>query len=106
MASETICCPYCNSQVTVSEQAPPARVTCPRCGEAFPYRPVNGTAAAAEPGGWGRAPAEHSVGDPAAAGLDGRRRLNRSLALGIVGAMLAVAAGALGFALMTKPVRR
>ncbi|HEV3258527.1 MAG TPA: hypothetical protein VG013_16740 [Gemmataceae bacterium] len=103
MTSETICCPYCNAYVTIPDVAPPARVSCPRCGEAFPYRPAG---AADEGTAWDRPQAEEPVHDPSAGLPEGPRRSNRSLALVIVGAMAAIAACALGFALMTRPLRR
>jgi len=106
MVPETICCPYCNSYVTVSHQAASPRVTCPRCGEAIPYRSAGEPDAAGESPARERTPDEDPFRETGPATEAVRQASNRSLALGIVGVMVAVAAGALGFALMTKPVRR
>jgi len=103
MAWETIHCPYCNAQVMVPAAAPPGRVHCPRCGEAFAYRAAG--QGGDEGAAWERAAAEMPLPD-GAGGPPAPGRSNRWLALVIVGAMAAIAAGALGFALMTRPVRR
>jgi hypothetical protein len=47
MTAEPLNCPYCNARVPVpAPDEARARVTCPRCGETFPYRPADTTAVA------------------------------------------------------------
>jgi hypothetical protein len=50
MTPELLTCPYCNAQVPTPALDPArSRITCPRCGETFPYRPPDTGAVTAGP---------------------------------------------------------
>lgn len=96
MTSVTTTCPYCNSHVALSaETAPGLRVPCPRCGEAFAYRPHEGDAATPVP-----------VPTTAARNPVALRRSNRVVAGAVLGGMVVMAIVGLAWALWTVPDRR
>ncbi|HXG13193.1 MAG TPA: hypothetical protein VNK04_25775 [Gemmataceae bacterium] len=98
MISEPLACPYCNAYVTVpADAAPGQRVPCPRCGEAFPYRPREGVAPVAV--------ALASPASPAVA-VPHRRWPNWAVAGVVLGVMAMMAAIGLFWALKTVPDRR
>jgi DNA-directed RNA polymerase subunit RPC12/RpoP len=102
MSVEPFACPYCNSYVTVpADAAPGQRVACPRCGEAFPYRPRTEAAAAASPGA-----ALATASSAAEVRTAPPRRANRLVAGIVLGGMAVMAAVGLVLALKTMPERR
>jgi hypothetical protein len=100
MAPETITCPYCNAYVTVPHsQGGNRRVTCPRCGEAFPYPATR--AAGLDPGVPPDPAADHV--DP---GQAVQRRSNRRVAGILIALMAVMALIGLLVSLQTVPTRR
>jgi hypothetical protein len=101
MSRDLSSCPFCNAELPLPERGTPGNATCPRCGEALPFR-------SSEPGGstgitasLPPVPSEVPVADPSP-----RRWSNRAVAgwvLAIMGAMMV-----LGFvyAQMTVQQRR
>ncbi len=91
MTADTIACPYCNSLLPRPQTSGP-RLTCPRCGESFPYS------------GGEAAPADASPAIPVQAQPKGRA--NRRLAFAVLGGMGLMALLSLTYALATVEWRR
>jgi hypothetical protein len=91
--SETIACPYCNSQFPRPAQADAGRWQCPRCGDSFPADPS--------------VLADSAAGLPSAAALaPPQAPATRRTAGLLLGLMLCMALLALFYALYTQPWRR
>jgi hypothetical protein len=95
-------CPYCNALVSPPAHARPGqRLTCPRCGEAFPYRPSAETAFSPLP-----TPDRRPASEPAAAAPTATRWSNRAIGLTLLAIMATMAVVGLTFAELTTPARR
>lgn len=101
MNADPICCPYCNSIVGPALTTSP-RLTCPRCGEAFPNRSGQQAAASDVP-----------VTDAPVNGRafpkplpTGPQWSNRAIARAVLGVMATMAVIGLAFALWTVQARR
>ena len=104
MLADTTSCPYCNAYVTIPEGGTPTqKLSCPRCGESFSYRP----AGSAESGylAAGDGPAGSPIDDRFAR-PSMRRPSNRLMAAGVLGLMLLMALISLMVGLKTVPFRR
>ncbi|MBY0525094.1 MAG: hypothetical protein K2R98_16940 [Gemmataceae bacterium] len=102
MSVDSLSCPYCNSLVPPPAQAPiTQRLTCPRCGESFPYRSAEAAQAAAN----GTASASLLATQVAAAPARSRWS-NRAIATSVLGIMVLMAAVGLTYALLTVEWRR
>lgn len=106
MTADSLTCPYCNAYVPMPAGAAPGqRLPCPRCGEAFPYRPP-------ETGGEGPVPFSPNGNPPPfpdprpEAPPPPRRWSNRAVAGGVLGVMAVMAVAGLIFAFKTVPNRR
>jgi hypothetical protein len=102
MSTSVATCPYCNSVTPAPAGAAGGeRLTCPRCGEFFSYRP---------PEAEGSAPARpQSAASPFAAASTapvGRRWPNWALALAVLGGMAVIAGATVAFVLGTIDFRR
>src|SRR5436309_13832282 len=101
MASSMLTCPYCNSLVPAPEHPPQGgRLLCPRCGEAFPYRPL-GTDQAGESHPAVAAPAPGPVLDTPV-----WRWSNGAVAAVVLALMALLATVSLTFSLLTVQDRR
>jgi hypothetical protein len=101
MISEPLFCPYCNARVGRTEPlGVGTRLSCPRCGESFAYRPP-------EEGANGRAePAAGPLAPDAVTPPPTHRVSNRRLALRVLGVMGLMAVLGLTWALATVGFRR
>jgi predicted RNA-binding Zn-ribbon protein involved in translation (DUF1610 family) len=102
MPADTTSCPYCNAYVTIPEGGT-QKLSCPRCGESFSYRPAGGAESGYFAAGGGPA---GSLIDDRFARPSMRRPSNRLMAAGLVGLMLLMALISLMVGLKTVPFRR
>jgi hypothetical protein len=104
MSAASIHCPYCNAQFSSPNVTPGARISCPRCGERFAFRPLAATAITANPDFPANGP--HT---PAEAPVPSTPRLpvsNGFIALVLLSVMLLMAALGGIYAWRTAGIRR
>lgn len=92
-------CPYCNAVVPIpASSAAGDRLSCPRCGDSFPYRPADSD---------GRAQAQPSHSTSRSELAETQTRLsNRAVAAVVLGVMALMAVLGLVMALQTTALRR
>lgn len=112
MTTETLTCPYCNASIGVSAGLTPGqRIVCPRCGDAFPLRFLDGitgrpdAAMTSDTAITAKAPTNPRTSAMADLELSPRRS-NRLVAGAVIALMLFMAGGGLIFMLMTQQQRR
>jgi hypothetical protein len=108
MTTDTLTCPYCNAALgTQTGLTAGQRITCPRCGDAFPFRPLDSFTGQPSP----PRPGENAVTKDTSlvpAGQVSLRppRSNRLIAGVVLGVMFLMAGVGLAFMLVTQDVRR
>jgi hypothetical protein len=111
MTIDTLTCPYCNAAIgaqtglTVGQ-----RITCPRCGDAFPFRPLDSftgqPSSRSEFGVLSSEKESSELSTPNSELRTGKPRSNRLIAGVVLGVMFLMAGVGLAFMLMTQDVRR
>ncbi len=103
MVAAPVACPYCNSHVSVRSPLPAdRRLSCPRCGERFPYRGPEPETAVTK----NAAPqVSHDEGPPTMPEAP-QRWSNRAVAGTVLAVMASMVVLALTAALLTEPIRR
>jgi hypothetical protein len=106
--SPSIChCPFCNSRFALGDPSPAQRITCPRCGESFAWRPASEDTeqgvALEEPGS---ADANLLLSSNAPVTAAQPRFSNRTVALLVLALMSVMAGIGLVFMVQTQQVRR